>query len=161
MSKTKYSVPTEFGTVTRTSARDYTHVIVGNGVIKEAVTRRRYAADLAYHQENVANQEAEIAAGYPKAREFTHINSAEWIEITDKSLAESRQFIAEYESRLAQALENRVKGGLVVLGFASRLDLAQKVASRWDAEEHEEVRVVQIEEAHKAAIQSRSKKAAS
>jgi hypothetical protein len=176
--KVEYKIPTPFGTIIRTSLREYTHIVVAGKRTEESVrenhaaTVRQMAKTLEKYRANVANDYAENRAfeikligryGAPPfdannpehvARVETRI--AEWIAYYAKWIADAEVFLRDEKSILEDFLQNRKPHGLV--GFAGNRRLAEKLASGWDARNHEDVTIIEIKPEHRREIVARKRK---
>lgn len=176
--KVQYTVPTSFGTVTRTSARQYSHIIVARKT-RESVIRKR-------HADTIKNQESQLATAQDfLAKGKTYTDKLEWLrdlqtryggtfnqEQFEADLAKwtanftewsvgFTKFIETADESLAKWLaENAARTGVIEYAFAGRADLAQKRAADY-RESYAEVEVIAITPEMVREIKPRGKKAVS
>lgn len=174
--KIQYKIPTQYGEVTRTSVREYTHVVVA-GKVTEQVTRKNHAWIIERYTSEIKLARAAIADNFADtvAREIRLIewstpfdaNNPEHAERiasrVEKTKASMLAMIEKYEAFLKnekeileQSLKNRKPLGLI--GFAGNERLAAKLANGWQAKECEDVVIVEIKPEYRKEIVSRKRK---
>jgi hypothetical protein len=181
MAKFKYTIQVGKTTITRTSARRYSHVVVGAG-LKEAAVRKGHADAIKYAKATLIRYREEVANGYPDTREHEIMcqglfggkgydpknadsarrmaermaeaekNYAQWIAELKKQIANDA---ADLEAYLASQKARTVD----LFGFCGRDDLAQKLAAK-ESVDHENVQVIAITPEMIREIKPRAKKEA-
>lgn len=151
MKKTKYKIPTSIGLITRTSAREYAYVVVASVVRSSQVERahqwhvNHMMDSLSYFKKQAANNFAEMTIHSSDTPEYIARQKAE----TLARITALEQELCDAPAALAKKLAERAQLS-DVLGFASRLDLAQIVATKPDnVAAWEQIEIVEILPEHK------------
>jgi hypothetical protein len=133
--KIKYAIPTPYGTETRTSHREYTHVVVA-GSLKAAEITRLHAETVTALQNRLVEYKAELAKGPDPRNDY-----AKWIRDLEARLA-----VRPAQALLALA---RPRG---LIGYAGSLKLAQKLTTGWDVSRHMDIQIIEIKPEHKTPV---------
>lgn len=137
--KIKYRIPTPYGVETRTSHREYTHIVV-YGALKPEVSARRHAESLPYTRELLADYRetyARIQAGLAKAQ--PGYNYPQWIAEKEAEIA--RLEASKPEEHYTSA--HLTSGPKQLAGYAGSEKLAASLA-RAKSREYLDVQIIPI-----------------
>ncbi len=149
MAKTKYKIETKFGTITRSSDRVYTHVVVG-GKMTEAALRKSLAWSADRIQDQANDRLTLITNGVEKLTDFDlrccDCKDHEEAKVKLKAqILERHKQVTELRDpkTVDKCMATRRPAGL--MGFAGSLQLARKLTTGWKAEELEEVLIYDVQ----------------
>ncbi len=166
----KYKIPTPYGTETRTSEREYTHIVIVAGPKKESVILDRHSREVKHNREYLAELVADRDGGF----QLSYDKQMKWVtrfgrssyqtqaeydarnlesaqrsrecaaQCSAKAISTCEQFLAMEAQILADKLAERSRHKGHLLGYAGSFKLAQGRARQWDAQEYENVQVIEI-----------------